>query len=395
MHFNEDRKASLPVCTGGNQRLLYIHVPFCEKLCPYCSFSRVVFDETLCRTYFAALKRELLLYRKAGYDFTGIYVGGGTPTILIDELEETLALAESTFSIREISVETNPNHLGCKYVDALKRVGVKRLSVGIQSFNNDLLRAMDRYEKYGSGDQIIRAVQDIIGEFETLNADMIFNFAVQTPSMLDRDLDILVETGVDQVTYYPLMVSDSTRNLIQKTLGRVDYSRERAFYRRIIKRLLPDYTSSSVWCFSRKKSMIDEYIVKYDEYAGVGSGSFGYLNGICYANTFHIGEYIERINRGEIPLAASRIFNKRDRIYYDLLMKLFGMELDLAAMRGKYGKGAEGLLLIPVLFLYAAGGLRYSNGRFYLTDRGRYYILIMMREFFIAVNNFRDFCRAG
>ena len=68
-------------------RLLYLHIPFCERLCPYCSFNRVVFEEELCRDYFRALRKELLLYRDLGYDFGGIYVGGGTPTVLIDELD--------------------------------------------------------------------------------------------------------------------------------------------------------------------------------------------------------------------------------------------------------------------------------------------------------------------
>ncbi|MEK7827486.1 MAG: radical SAM protein, partial [Thermodesulfobacteriota bacterium] len=90
-------------------RLLYLHIPFCERLCPYCSFNRFVFEENLCRDYFRALRKELLLYRDLGYDFGGIYVGGGTPTVLIDELTETIALARASFQIRELSVETNPN----------------------------------------------------------------------------------------------------------------------------------------------------------------------------------------------------------------------------------------------------------------------------------------------
>jgi coproporphyrinogen III oxidase-like Fe-S oxidoreductase len=393
MRFEEGVAPRIPEVTQQMPRLLYLHIPFCEKLCPYCSFNRIIFDESLCRDYFRALRLELLLYKKRGFDFQGIYVGGGTPTVLIDELEDTLALARESFRIREISVETNPNHLTDANIAALKRVGVNRLSVGIQSFDNGLLKAMDRFDKYGSGEAIRDRLKQVLGQFDTLNADMIFNFPAQSMDILNRDLDILMEIGVDQITYYPLMVSDSTRQVVSKTLGRVDYRQEERFYHRIVKRLVPAYRFSSAWCFSRKTAMIDEYIVDYDEYAGLGSGSIGYLNGTCYANTFNIRQYIAQVGRGELPLMASRDFGIKDQIRYDFLMKLFGMKLDIPAMLKKYGDRFFRHIWLDLVAFRLAGGLRYDPPDYYLTPSGRYYWVIMMREFFISVNNFRDFCR--
>jgi coproporphyrinogen III oxidase-like Fe-S oxidoreductase len=393
MRFEDGVAPRIPQVTQQKPRLLYLHIPFCEKLCPYCSFNRIVFDESLCRDYFRALRLELLLYQKRGFDFQGIYVGGGTPTVLIDELEETLALARATFRIREISVETNPNHLTDANIAALKRVGVNRLSVGIQSFDNGLLKAMDRFDKYGSGEAIRDRLKQVLGQFDTLNADMIFNFPSQSMDILNRDLDILMEIGMDQITYYPLMVSDSTREAVSKTLGRVDDRQEERFYHRIVERLVPAYRFSSAWCFSKKTAMIDEYIVDYDEYAGLGSGSIGYLNGTCYANTFNIRQYIAQVERGELPLMASRDFSLKDQIRYDFLMKLFGMKLDIPALLKKYGDPLFRHLWLHLVAFRLAGGLRYDPPDYYLTPRGRYHWVIMMREFFISVNNFRDFCR--
>lgn len=393
MKFEEGSAPRIPPMAAEKPRLLYIHVPFCEKLCPYCSFNRVVFNEPLCRDYFLALRREILLYQKRGFDFRGIYVGGGTPTVLIDELEETLALARASFQIHEISVETNPNHLTERNIAALKRAGVNRLSVGVQSFDNGLLKDMDRYDKYGSGDEISERLKAIMGHFDTLNADMIFNFPSQRLDTLNRDLDILMEIGLDQITYYPLMVSDSTRRIVSKTLGQVDYQREEQYYQQIVGKLVPAYRFSSAWCFSKKDAIIDEYIVDYDEYAGLGSGSIGFLNGTCYANTFNIRQYIAQVGRGEMPLMASRDFNLRDRIRYDFLMKLFGMKLDTRAMRKKYNGRIYRYLWPDILAFVLAGGLRYEPPDFFLTPRGRYQWVLMMREFFISVNNFRDFCR--
>jgi coproporphyrinogen III oxidase-like Fe-S oxidoreductase len=392
INFNEEIKPVIPPGDSKQLRLLYVHIPFCEKLCPYCSFHRVVFEETLCRDYFNALRKEVQFYKENGFDFGGLYVGGGTPTILIDELEETLLLIRNCFQIREISVETNPNHLTETNIAILKRAGVNRLSVGVQSFDDGLLKAMGRYDKYGSGKAIAERLQFAMGHFDTLNVDMIFNFSSQTPEILNRDLDILAGLKVDQVTYYPLMISDSTRKIVEKTLGGVDYHQEERFYRRIVERLTQHYRLSSAWCFSREDSMIDEYIVSYDEYAGLGSGSIGYINGICYANTFNIRQYINQINGGEISVMASRHFTKTEQMRYDFLMKLFGMELDIATLREKYGADFRRHLWRDIFMLFLVGGLRYRQGVFYLTNRGRYYWVIMMREFFIAVNNFRDFC---
>ena len=393
MTFEEGGHPELPAGTAGKDRLLYLHIPFCEKLCPYCSFNRVVFVEPLARSYFRALRKEIGLYRERGYDFSGIYVGGGTPTVQIDELKETLLFARANFGIREISVETNPNHLTEVNMRALREAGVNRLSVGVQSFDDRLLRSMDRYEKYGSGSEIAGRLKDTLGSFDTLNADMIFNFATQTPEILARDLETLVDIGIDQITYYPLMVSDSTREKIHRTLGPVDMKREEAFYRRITARLIPPYHFSSVWCFSRKPSMIDEYVVGYDEYAGLGSGSIGFMGGTCYANTFSIEDYIRRLDAGEIPLMAARRFGTREQVQYDFLMRLFGTEMNLSDLRKKYGD-VLGPNLWPMVFAFRiAGAVRCSKGCLSLTPRGRYFWVVMMREFFIAVNNFRDFCR--
>jgi menaquinone C8-methyltransferase len=386
----------LPDCNDEKQRLLYIHIPFCEELCPYCSFHRVRFAKSLTHEYFGALVKEIKLYRDKGYSFTGIYVGGGTPTVLIDELAAMLQYAKECFPVREISVETNPDHLTPENIAILQQAGVNRLSVGVQSFNDELLKKIGRYEKYGSGSVIAERLKNVQGCFATVNADMIFNFPTQTPKMLKDDLDILLDLEMQQITFYPLMVSTITRKLMDEKIGSVKLGREKKFYNLIINRLGKNYDSSSAWCFSRKKRgnvLIDEYVVGYDEYAGLGSGAIGYLQGICYANTFDINKYMGFLQQNELPLLASRKFDRRDQISYDFLMKLFSTKMNVAALEEKYeGKFLKSLWMEMMAFVMT-GAIRYFPPNLYLTKRGRYLWVIMMREFFIAVNNFRDFCR--
>ena len=190
--------------------LLYVHVPFCEELCPYCSFNRFPLDKDLARKYFNALLREIEMYHEIGFDFSSVYVGGGTPTVLPREVGGLLEELRKKFSIKEISLETNPNHLTDEIVTILKDGGVNRLSVGVQSFQDDLLKQMERYHKYGSGIQIQERLVKYAGTFDTLNVDMIFNFPTQTELMLERDLEVIKNIEADQVTFYPLMVSDIT-----------------------------------------------------------------------------------------------------------------------------------------------------------------------------------------
>ena len=176
-----DRHVPAPV--PGQRYMLYLHVPFCERLCPYCSFNRFPFAEERAVPYFANLRKEMLMLKDLGYDFDSVYVGGGTPTIMIDELCDTIDLARETFSIKEVSSETNPNHLIPAYLDKLQG-RVQRLSVGVQSFDDGLLKQMDRYEKYGSGAEILERIGEASPYFTSLNVDMIFNFPAQTEDIL-------------------------------------------------------------------------------------------------------------------------------------------------------------------------------------------------------------------
>lgn len=386
----------LPPCDDAVPRLLYIHIPFCEELCPYCSFHRVRLNEDLVIKYHAALRLEMALYRQRGYRFTGLYAGGGTPTVLIDELAETLRLARALFPIGSASVETNPDHLTDANIKILKQAEVNRLSVGVQTFDDGLLRQIARYDKYGSGEEIAARLEQVSGKFDTLNADMIFNFPGQTAAMLEEDLAMLQRIKMQQITFYPLMVSSLTQSLMRETMGEVNFRREKSFFKLILRRLEEDYDSSSAWCFSRKKtgsSLIDEYVVDFDEYAGLGSGAIGYLNGMCYANTFDIGGYISGLEQGRLPLEAARAFNFTDRMRYDFLMKLFSTRLNVNELEEKYEGRFLKTLWKEMAAFTLAGAFRYFSPNLFLTPWGRYYWVIMMREFFIAVNNFRDYCR--
>lgn len=373
---------------------LYTHIPFCVQLCPYCSFHRYPFEENSARVYFKALRKELAIYADMGFRFSSVYVGGGTPTVLMDELCETIGLIETLFKPGEISVETNPDRLERDQITSLANAGVRRVSVGIQSFSDDILKAIGRYEKYGSGAELARKVFDALGSVETLNVDMIYNFPIQNSSMLEHDLATLLKILPDQVTFYPLMISHATHKQMESIMGGVSPGKEKVFYNMITSTLEPLYQPNSAWCFSRGGSpMIDEYVVGGEEYVGAGSGAFGLVGGAIYANTFSLGEYVRSLESGRLPIRHRKAFSLHEMARYSLLMNLFGLKLDLGLFKQRFGHSIWYLLGPEIFFFMLTGAISIAPSQLRLTSRGRYYWVIMMREFFTGVDNFRDASR--
>lgn len=423
----------MPAPEPGKRYMLYAHVPFCERLCPYCSFNRFPFAEDRAKPYFANLRKEMLMLADLGYDFDSLYIGGGTPTIMIDELCETIDLARDTFSIKEVSSETNPNHLIPEYIDKLEG-RVQRLSVGVQSFDDDLLRQMDRYDKYGSGREIIERIQQASPHFVSMNADMIFNFPAQTEDVLISDIERVVESGASQTTFYPLMASPSVQKSLARTVGRVDYAREQKFYEIICELLAGPgdmgsdgpFAYGSAWTFNRKAiaaaasgavdafaggpdgtaelaekcgdqaPMIDEYVVDYEEYPAIGSGGITYLGSNLYVNTFSVREYNDAIESGRMSMMGKTMFGLRDRMRYRFMMQLFGLRLDKREFKHDFGVSIERGLPAEMAFMRASGAFATDNAdELTLTAKGRYLVVVMMRQFFIGVNQLRDQARAA
>ncbi len=394
LRFDDAAGRSVPPAPAGQQRcLLYVHIPFCESLCPYCSFHRFVFDEQLAREYFAALMREIGMYRDLGYRFSGMYVGGGTPTIMLDPLLDIIRTAREELGVEEISVETNPNHVTPAYLEPLQRAGINRLSVGVQSFDDIILKAIGRYEKYGGAQETFERLKQAAGMFDTLNIDLIFNMPLQSEDSLARDLAMIDRLKADQVTFYPLMTAPSVAQRLASTLGPIDYKKEKRMYMLILAHMRREYQSSTAWCFSRRKAMIDEYIIDYDSYVGVGSGAFGYFNNCIYINTFNVSEYIERVNAGRFPTGLVKQFTRRETLHYLLLMKLFATELPKTFFGTARGREFKKSLWPEMAMLRLCGALRDLPDRLVLTDQGRYFWVMAMREFFIAVDTMRDVCR--
>ena len=222
--------------------------------------------------------------------------------------------------------------------------------------------------------------------------DFVFNFPGQTVEQFAADVAAFKELGIDQATFYPLMASPHKKDALERRFNRVDNSREKQFYDVILKELYHGgYTASTAWCFSRGERMIDEYIIESDDYIGIGAGSVSIVRGNFYVNSFSLERYHELTGSGQLPIVGWRQLSDRENRRYYLLTKLFGMELDMAAFRRRFG-GKKGSGLAAELAFFKTFGLVEGDGLLRVTEKGMYPVSVMMREFFAALNTLREYC---
>jgi coproporphyrinogen III oxidase-like Fe-S oxidoreductase len=288
--------------------------------------------------------------------------------------------------------------LGDELYDALSG-RVDRLSVGVQSFDNELLQQMSRYRTTGTAEETLAAVQSMQGKFGSFNVDMIFNFPSQSLQTLARDIELVKQTGCNQTTFYPLMASPLRRKQLREAIGRIDYGREFEMYQMICDGLSDSFVASSAWTFSADRDMIiDEYIVDYPEYVGIGSGAMSYLRGRNYTNTFSLRDYHARIDSGRMGIAKTSDGDagKTVDMRYYFATKLFGLRLDKDEFRARFGVGIGRGLPMELNYMRLVGAFATDDAHeLTLTDKGRYLLVALMRETLARSNDYRDQARAA
>jgi hypothetical protein len=182
-----------------------------------------------------------------------------------------------------------------------------------------------------------------------------------------------------------------------RSVGRVDYRRERYFYDIIAGELADRFVPASAWTFSRVgDGLVDEYILDFEQYVGLGSGAFSFLDGTLYIETFSLRDYRATVADGRCGVTSHRPFSRRDQMRYRFLMELFGLRLDKQSFRRDFGATVERALRLEMAFMRSAKALATdTEDELTLNQRGRYLLVAMMREFFVGVNHLREQARAA
>ena len=394
-HYLHVEKSSLglPPPPENKKYLLYIHVPFCTMFCPYCSFNKFTYTKEAATIYYAHLREEILHVKALGYDFNYLVIGGGTPLIDEEELIRTIELVRQLFSIEHVSCETDPNHIKPHTILQLDGL-VDRLSIGVQTFDDALLTKLGRFEKFGSGEEVYAKIASMLGILPITSVDLIFNFPTQTHEGLLHDLDILKKLSPEQTSVYPLMTSSLVKNSVKKTLGAFSLENEFAFFGAIKESLKESYPARHGWSFSKESDLIiDEYIIDNEEYVGVGSGSFSFLNDTLYLNEFALDKYATLIQEKRSAITKERTFPANSRMYYRLMVDLFNGKLSKKKFEMMFDQPIHNALGKELTLLKFANAIKENKESVTTTEFGDYLFLVMMKEFYMGMDRIRNEAR--
>ncbi len=287
---------------------LYLHVPFCERLCPFCPYNKVLYGRERAAAYFAAVRREVDAYLEAGAGpFASLYVGGGTPTLCLDELQEILPCLPVE---GERAIEVLPAHATPARIDRLTRAGFDRVSLGVQSFDDRVLRHLGRP---GSGVANRAAVEACRGRFACLDADLIFDTAFSEPSVFLADVEKCCRLGVDQISSYPLMRFGYTPFGKGRHAPRLEHD---LLGRAAALAAGHGYERASVWALRRAGALPFSSITR-EFYLGIGAGAATFTGSHYLVNHFSPERYGEALAAGRLPLArAARLRPAAGAAYY-------------------------------------------------------------------------------
>lgn len=342
----------------------YLHIPFCEWICPFCPYNKVLAREDLARRYFAALQAEVEQYvSTADGPFTSLYVGGGTPTLYPDLLRPLIGHIPVT---GERAIEVLPLHGTAARLDQLRDIGFDAVSIGAQSFHDPVLQRLRRPH---DARQALSAVHNAVGRFDCVDVDLIVDVALEDQSGLAgsflADVRTCFELGVDQVSTYPLMRFGYT------PFGRARHDRKHEH--RILRQVHDlagrmGYERRSVWTFNRRGSASYTSITRR-RFLGMGAGSSSFAGRDFYVNHFGLLTYIEAVAAGRLPIARWLHLGATAGMAYDAFWQAYAGGVSPAALRRSYGRQADfvPLALAPGV---AVGDLRRSDGDYRLTPRG-------------------------
>lgn len=369
---------------------LYIHIPFCNNLCPYCPYFKIKYDPQIIPEYVQAMLGEIDMYRDlfGKVDISSIYIGGGTPALLIDELGVIFKSLGEKFCIKgDICIETSPKDITQELIEKLKKNNVSLVSVGAQSFLGKHLQFIGR--NYSPAvvdramDQLLRA------NFRSVNIDLLFALPGQTEKDVIYDLGKAIDNGVNQVTAYPLFTFPYTsigKYLKLKQVRMPNLAVRRRQYYRICKFLAKKgFSRVSVWGF--KKGDAPRYSsVTRDNYIGLGAGAGSHLPDGFYLNTFSVEEYTKKCLSGKFPAALHMEFTEEMQRYFWLYWRFYDTHIPKEELYAKFGIADRKINRLFSMFKNL-NLIRENNSNFELTINGSFWIHLLQNYFSLRYIN--------
>jgi len=359
---------------------LYLHIPFCRQICPYCPYNKEIYQPGTAEIYTSAVKKEIDFYAGlfGNKPVTSFYIGGGTPTtMLYSGLDQILEHIFKKFNMQcDIHMESHPNDLSLDNLNIIKSLGIENLSTGVEALQDKYLKVLNR--PYNVNEVKAAVERTVNKRFKCFNVDFIFALPGQTYSELEQAGRELVEMGIDQVAAYPLFYFPYTK--MGESAKRSNYNIMDIFKRRNMLHTLEDifydkkYERTSVWAFT--KEGIPKYCsVTVPLYVGLGASGGSYLKDIFYLNTFNVAEYIERLENGRMPIALSLDLSESMQMAWWLYWRVYETRFKRSDFKKRFGEEFNTVYGKYIKIFSLFGLVKKDNGNeIVLSDKGTFWL---------------------
>jgi len=289
---------------------LYIHIPFCDKVCTYCDFHKEIASLDKKEKYIISLIKELKSHKDEYNDLITVYIGGGTPSSLSIKLLKDLFLTINSLinisALKEFSIETNPNDITIEVAQLFKKVGINRVSIGVQTFNEAHLKFLGRTH---SKKDVLNAIDNLIScGLDNINIDMMFSLINQTIEELDKDIKQVIALPIKHISYYSLILEEKTKLHYlyrQNKISMNDEDIEALMYNKVIDNLEEaGFYQYEISNFSKKgfESIHNLVYWKNQQYLGLGSGAHSLYKGKRFFNINNVRRYTESLSKTKYPI---------------------------------------------------------------------------------------------
>ena len=348
---------------------LYVHIPFCEKICSFCPYCKVVYSKETCDAYIDALLQEIHMVGsqyKGKKQVTSLYFGGGTPALAVDRLGEIIAAIEEHFIITEgIGLELHPRNVNVEMLTKLKTAGITKISIGIQSFQEKYQSILGR--DVVDMEQMAAALAQV--EFETVSMDFIFALPNQTYLDLKKDIDLAFSHGANHVAIYPFIDFTFTSSKVKV----MEKKEKRKLLDAITKYCMEQgYHRSSIWTFSSEKQAKYSSMTR-DNFLGFGCSATTLLKDQFKINTFSVEEYCKRIKEKKLPTSLTIRFTKRQRMIYYLFWTAYSTRVDSRDFEKFFGIPLQKMYGFELWLAKKLGFVKETNGIYEMTLKGAFY----------------------
>ena len=314
---------------------LYIHIPFCSQICSYCDFAKLYYQEDLANKYIDEVIKEI--EEKNCREISSIYIGGGTPTSLnAKQLKKLLSYLDNHFYHENMSftIEANAENLDEEKIQLLVKYHVNRISIGVQTFNDDLIKVLNRKHNF----EMIKEKINLLNKYhlKDINCDLIYGLPGQSIEMLDEDLTLMLSLNITHISTYALSINKNTL-LYLENIKEVEDDTYRKYYDFINYKLKESgYIRYEVSNFAKQGFESDHNLIywKNKEYYGIGLGASGYVNNVRYDNTKSLNNYLS--GKREVQVEPLTILD--EEFYYLMLGLRLTEGIDMNEYKSLYSK---------------------------------------------------------